>query len=117
MGPDLRPQNCPEIAPTVCAMLFDSASCSPSGWSLEIVAGTQKQMRFLTSDWKYRNDADIVGVRRGCTFTGWTQVGFGGEAFDLTAKERERWLVFAEDPTFSYFDENIESFQCNCWKD
>jgi len=117
MVPDLRPQNCPEIAPTVCAMLFDSASCSPSGWSLEIVSGTQKQMRFLTSDWKYRNDADVVGVRRGCTFTGWTLVGFGGEAFDLTAKETERWLVFEKDPNFAWFHENIESFQCNCWKD
>ena len=33
MVPDLRPQNCPEIAPTVCAMLFDRCS-SLSLWFL-----------------------------------------------------------------------------------
>ena len=51
-----------------------------------------------------RNDADIVGVRRGCKFSAWTevismksvlepkisQVGFRGERFDLIAKESER---------------------------
>jgi len=112
-----RPPNCPEIAPTVCAMLFDSASCSPSGWSLEIADGSQKGLNYFSSDWKYRNDADIVGVRQGCTFSAWTQVDFSGERFDLTAKDTKRWVLFEKDPRFAIFHENIEAFQCNCWKD
>jgi len=114
--PDWRPPNCPQIAPAVCAMLFDSASCSTSGWSLEIADGTQKELKYFSSDWKYRNDADIVGVRKGCTFSAWTEVGFGGRRLDLTARETERWVLFEKDTTSANFEENIESFQCNCWK-
>merc|ERR1719300_3130 len=117
MAPGPRPQNCPEIEPTVCAMLFDSASCSPSGWSLKISDGVQRGLSYWSSDWKYRNDADIVGLRKGCTFSAWTEVGFDGERFDLVARETERWVVFAEDQNFANFHENILSFQCNCWKD
>jgi len=114
--PDWRPPNCPQIAPAFCAMLFDSASCSSSGWSLEIADGTQKELKYFSSDWKYRNDADIVGVRKGCTFSAWTEVGFGGKRLDLTARETERWVLFEKDTTSANFEENIESFQCNCWK-
>ena len=38
-----------------------------------------------------RNDADIVGVRSGCTFTGWTGTSFDGEKFSLTAGMSDRW--------------------------
>ena len=133
-----RPPNCTEISPTTCAVLFDrwsclkwhkkalrlpsadictiwgsfySSSCSSSGWSLEIVDGARKELKYWSSDWKYRwdlvhgmdldlnlvhdidldlvhdkeenfkdffqrNDADIVGVRRGCKFSAWTEVVF-----------------------------------------
>jgi len=111
----IRPPNCTEISPTTCAVLFDSSSCSPSGWSLEVVDGARKELKYWSSDWKYRNDADIVGVRRGCKFSAWTEVGFRGERFDLIAKESERWIVFENDASYFKFHENIESFQCNCW--
>ena len=32
----------------------------------------------------FRNDADIVAVRNGCTFTGWTGSGYDGETFTVT---------------------------------
>jgi len=116
-GSNKRPATCSEISPQLCAILFDSASCSLSAWSLEIADGTQKQLSYWSSDWKYRNDADVVGVRKGCSFSAWTQVGFEGDRFDLTALENERWVVFEEDPMYNIFHENIESFQCNCWGD
>lgn len=28
-----------------------------------------------------------------------------------------RWVLFEKDPRFAIFHENIEAFQCNCWKD
>ena len=78
-----------------------------------------------------RNDADIVGVRSGCTFTGWTGTSFDGEKFSLTAGMSDRWhlsffpfidfsfslprwIVFAKSQVYAAFDENILSFQCNC---
>jgi len=116
-GSNKRPPSCSEVPPQACAMLFDSASCSPSGWSLEIPDGTQKSLSYWSLDWKYRNDADVVGLRKGCAFSAWTQVAFEGERFDLTALENERWVVFEEDELYNNFHENIESFQCNCWGD
>ena len=32
-----------------------------------------------------RNDADVLGIRNGCTFTGWTGSGYDGEKFTVTA--------------------------------
>ena len=32
-----------------------------------------------------RNDADVLGIRNGCTFTGWTGSGYDGETFTVTA--------------------------------
>ena len=32
-----------------------------------------------------RNDADVLGIRNGCTFTGWTGSGYDGETFTATA--------------------------------
>jgi len=109
-----RPGNCKEIPTSVCAILYDSALCSSSGWSLQVEDGEQKELNYWSSDWSYRNDADVVGVRGGCTFTAWTEVGFQGEKLLLVAGEAERWVVFEQDTTFANFHENIESFQCHC---
>ena len=38
-----------------------------------------------------RNDADTVGVKRGCTFTGFTGSNFDGEQIVVTAGIRDRW--------------------------
>jgi len=107
-GPNERPANCPSIPTRVCALLFDS-------WWLEILDGTQKSLSYWSSDYKYRNDADVVGVKKGCTFSAWTEVGFQGDKFELIARETERWTVFEKDPASAHFHENIESFQCNCF--
>merc|ERR1719234_2204742 len=109
-----RPGNCKEIPPTICATLHDSALCSSSGWSLHVEEGAQRELTYWSSDWSYRNDADVVGVRGGCTFTAWTEVGFQGERLLLVAGEAERWVVFEQDTMYANFHENIESFQCHC---
>jgi len=111
---NVRPQGCPKINSSLCAVLYDSATCSSGGWKLSVESGIQKQLNYWTSDWKYRNDADIVGVRSGCTFTGWTGTSFDGEKFSLTAGMSDRWIVFAKSQVYAAFDENILSFQCNC---
>jgi len=76
--------------------------------------GAQKELKYWSSDWKYRNDADLVAVRAGCTFTAWTEVAFDGEKMTLVAGSRDRWVLLAESPAFANFDENILSFQCQC---
>ena len=38
-----------------------------------------------------RNDADVVGVRNGCSFTGWTGSGFDEDSFTLNAGVTDRW--------------------------
>ena len=53
--------------------------------------GEQRQLDYFSSDFKYRNDADIVAVRRGCTFTGFTGSSFNGERFTVTAGSADRW--------------------------
>ena len=42
-----------------------------------------------------RNDADIVAVRRGCMFTGWTGVSYDGEKIVVDAWQEDYWVVFA----------------------
>merc|ERR1711971_181393 len=109
-----RPKNCPQINASLCAVLYDSSTCSSGSWELPVHDGTQKQLNYWSSDWKYRNDADILGVRSGCSFTGWTGSSFDGDSFSFTAGMSDRWVVFAYSPVYAAFDENILSFQCNC---
>jgi len=79
-----RPPNCQPINNNLCAILYD------------------------------RNDADVLGVRNGCTFFGWTGSGFDGNSFKLTAGATDRWIVFAESQLYKQFDESILSFRCSC---
>jgi len=108
------PQRCPQINASLCAVLYDSSTCATGSWKLPVEDGTQKQLNYWSSDWKYRNDADLVGVRSGCSFTGWTGSSFDGDSFSLTAGMSDRWVVFAESQVYAAFDENILSYQCNC---
>merc|ERR1712032_1043660 len=98
---DNRPEFCPPIKNSMCGVLYDSSSCMEGTWMLEFTSGTQKQFRYWSSDFKYRNDADVLGIRNGCTFTGWTG-------------QKDRWVVFSKSSLYKKFDENILSFQCNC---
>jgi len=97
----------------LCAVLYDSSTCSSAGWELEVARGEQKRLKYFSSDWKYRNDADTVGVKRGCTFLGFTGSSYDGEQLVVTAGIRNRWLVLQNSP-HKTFHENIESFQCVC---
>eukprot|EP00092_Neocalanus_flemingeri_P021110 GFUD01022872.1.p1 GENE.GFUD01022872.1~~GFUD01022872.1.p1 ORF type:complete len:368 (+),score=71.39 GFUD01022872.1:55-1104(+) len=107
------PQPCPKIPTTSCAVVYDSHDCS-GGWSLQIERGEQRRFRYFSSDWKYRNDIDTVGVRSGCTFTGFSGSSFDGSRFSLTAGLTDRWVVLGEESQYQHMDQNIESLQCVC---
>ena len=49
-----------------------------------------------------RNDADIVAVRQGCKFTGWTGVSYDGEKIVVDAWQNDFWVVFARYVPVSY---------------
>jgi len=109
-----RPDNCQPIASDHCAVLYDSSTCATDSWQLLVKSGEQRQLEYWSSDWKYRNDADVVGVRNGCSFTGWTGSSFDEDSFTLNAGVTDRWVLFAESQLYRNFDESILSFQCNC---
>ena len=49
----------------------------------------------LILNFTFRNDADVVGVRHGCTFTGFTGGSFDGDSFSLSAGNTDR-SIFVE---------------------
>jgi len=108
-----RPAACTELTPSACAVLYDSGTCG-GGWNLVVTPGTQKTLKYFSGDWKYRNDIDTIGLRNGCTFTGFTGSSFDGNQMVLTAGATDRWVVLANSATYKNFHEDIESFQCVC---
>ena len=84
----------------------------------------------------FRNDIDVVGVRAGCTFTGFTGsqldgesgVIRGGHATDtwvvleryflknnlLRTPKLDTFLSIFRNPAYAHLDENIESVNCTC---
>jgi len=108
-----RPEHCREVPPSVCAVLYDSASCG-GGWTLNITDGSQKKLHYFSSDWKYRNDADLLAVAAGCTFTGFSGVDFDGEKLVIGATETNRWVSFSASASTRFMDENILSYTCVC---
>lgn len=108
-----RPYSCPEVPDVLCAVLYDSSSCR-GGWSLNVTIGEHTRLKYWSSYWKYRNDADLVGVRYGCTFTGFSSSNFDGEKIILAAGTSSRWTKMSSSYETKYMDENIESFQCIC---
>jgi len=109
-----RPPNCQPISNNLCAILYDSSTCKDGTWQLPVQNNANKRLRYWSSDYKYRNDADVLGVRNGCTFFGWTGSGFDGNSFKLTAGATDRWIVFSKSQLYKQFDESILSFRCNC---
>ena len=73
-----------------------------------------RSLNLWSSNWKYRNDADVLGLRNGCTFTGFSSTNYQGEKVTITAGTIDRWVVFRDDEAYSHMDEDIESFQCFC---
>merc|ERR1719474_111905 len=108
-----KPDTCPAIPATSCAVLYDSARCR-GGWKLDAPPGTQKRLLYFSSDWKHRNDVDTIGVRNGCTFVGFTGSSFDGNSMSITAGISDRWIVLNKVSAYKAFHEDIESFQCVC---
>lgn len=109
-----RPENCQPLDRSACAVMYDSSTCAEGTWKLVVPRGTQKRLRYWSDDFKYRNDADVLGVRHGCSFTGWTGSAYNYDSFTLTAGATDRWVVFASSELYKSFDESILSFQCTC---
>ena len=42
-----------------------------------------------------RNDMDVVGVRAGCTFTGFSGSAFNGNSVMVRAELWDHWVVFS----------------------
>merc|ERR1719495_720304 len=99
-----RPQNCTEISEVYCAVLYDSKSCE-GGWNLNVTDNDDGNFFFFSSNWKYRNDIDTIGVRYGCTFTGFTSTDFSGNKMIITADSTDRWIVLADNESYKKFDE------------
>jgi len=116
-----RPATCSMLPSSYCARLYDSHTCYSEGWKLDIRDGDQRSFAYFSSDWKYRNDADLVAVRHGCTFTGFTGVSFSGKSVQIEAGRKDRWVVFSKwnatldgDASFPDLHESILSYQCVC---
>jgi len=113
---DERPDKgwCEKIPAGVCAVAYDSHDCN-GGWKLILPEG-QKRFKWFTPSFQYRNDMDLIAVRAGCTFTGYTDSDFNGFSQHVTATKWDRWVVFerADSSYVRRLDENIESVKCYC---
>merc|ERR1712130_561447 len=84
-----RPASCPPLVDQYCAVLYDSADCS-GGWQLNVTVGEQRSFSYFSSDWSYRNDADVVG-----------------DSFSLSAGDTDRWAVFERNRQLVHFHEEL----------
>ena len=57
-----------------------------------------------------RNDMDVVGVRAGCTFTGFSGSAFNGNSVMVRGEQWDKWAVFSRFLFSSYSGEM--SVQC-----
>ena len=57
-----------------------------------VIRTNYRNFFFFSSDWKYRNDIDTIGVRFGCTFTGFTSTEFSGNKMIITADSTDRYF-------------------------
>merc|ERR1712179_169350 len=107
-----KPSRCEHVPQTACAVAYDSHNCD-GGWRLVIPQG-EMRFRWFTSTYTYRNDIDVIGVRAGCVFTGYSDSSYNGNRMTLRADMSDRWVVLADSPELSHMDEDIESVQCVC---
>merc|ERR1719431_401085 len=101
-APDMvwRPgPKCKPVTPVSCAVVYDSNDCY-AGWHLSVVDGAH-----INLGWSQRNDIDTVGVRAGCTFTGFSKSSYGGTSVTISAALTERWVVLAKDTKMKDMDE------------
>jgi len=109
---DEKPLGCDTVPVSACAIAYDSSSCS-GGWKLVIPVG-ELRFRWFTSYWSYRNDMDTIGIRAGCTFTGYSDSKFNGNRIDIKAGMYDRWVVFGDHAEYKHMDGDIESLRCVC---
>jgi len=57
---------------------------------------------------------DVVGVRAGCTFTGFSGSAFNGNSVMVRAEQWDHWVVFSREAQYQHIDEDIESLTCHC---
>jgi len=106
---------CDKIPPQYCAVAYDSATCN-RGWRFGISEGDLR-FRFWSAYYAYRNDMDLIAVRAGCTFTGYTESHWDGDSAVIQAVGHDRWVVFAWEFGYQHLDEDIESVRCYCGGD
>jgi len=101
---------CKAIPAGMCGVVYDSHDCY-AGWSLNIPDGGQ-----INLSWSQSNDIDTVGVKAGCTLTGFSEDGYTGDSISISAGITERWVVLSKSKNkqMKDMDENIESIQCIC---
>jgi len=108
-----RPPRCDPVPSQACGIVYDSHSCS-GGWKLIITQG-EISFPYFSSYWKYRNDIDLIGVKAGCTLTGYSDTGYSGRKGTFKAPENsEFWWVLEDYAEFQHLDSDIESIQCVC---
>lgn len=109
---DERPSNCDVVPRSACAIGYDSSTCT-GGWKLVIPMG-ELRFRWFSSYFSYRNDMDTIGVRAGCTFTGYSDSSYNGNRIDIKADAYDRWVVFEDHAQYRHMHADIESLRCVC---
>jgi len=111
---DGKPPKCEAIPrrADICGVLYDSSSCN-GGWKLYINEG-QISFPYFSSYWKYRNDADLIGVKAGCTLTAFSNTEYSGKRGTFRAEAHDQWWVLEDWAEFSHLENDIESVQCVC---
>jgi len=108
-----RPANCEQIPVGDCASGHDSKDCLNS-WTLEIKEG-KMQFKWKSLYFAYRNKIELVGVRPGCTFTGYGGKNFDGDKISIKNEgEYNRWVALGEVEEYKALNNNIESVECVC---
>lgn len=112
--PDLLPDlinDCERAVVTgdTCAILYDDDGCE--GWELPVKQG------YTELTWWYRNDAEAVLVKRGCTLVAYDKKGKSererGRQFILDAASYRRHL-FKDLRGSNELEDDIESVECQC---
>jgi len=110
-----RPPNCNPVPRSACAVVYDEKDCL-SGWKLIIPEG-EIRFKWMSQYYAYRNDIETIGVRSGCTFTGFSDSSFNGDRISIPADIStgyDRWVNLGEDAKYLHMNEDIESVQCVC---
>jgi len=109
-----RPPNCLPIPRTACAVAYDEKDCT-SGWKLIIPEG-QLRFKWMGLYYAYRNDIETIGVRAGCTFTGFSDSSYNGERISISTDSQgyDRWVALGDEAQYLHMNEDIESVQCVC---